>query len=56
MMIPFQRRYRFFTGVQLSYRDGAANVDSPLFKSRTNYALFAGIAYTFFRSQRDGKE
>ncbi len=56
MMIPFHGRYRLFTGVQWSYRDEAANAASPLFKSRTNYALFAGIAYTFFRSQRVDKE
>jgi len=56
LMIPFHGNYRLFTGVQWAYRDGAANVDSPLFKSRTNYGVFAGIAWTFFRSQRVDKE
>jgi outer membrane protein len=57
LMVPFRRsRFRLFTGVQASYRDGAANIASPLFKSRTNYSLFAGAAYTFYRSRRVSKD
>src|SRR4029077_7308812 len=55
LLVPIQSRFRFFTGVQFSYRDGAANTASPLFRSRTGYGLFAGIAYTFFKSQQGGK-
>ena len=56
LMVPLQKNLRFFTGTQFAYRDGAANVDSPLFKSRTGYSVFAGIAYSFFRSERKGKD
>jgi len=56
LMVPIQKQLRFFTGVQYAYRDGSANVDSPLFKSRNGYSLFAGFAYTFFQSRRASKE
>lgn len=54
LTIPFDGRFRFFTGTQFSYRDGSANTVSPLFKSRHGYGIFIGIAYTLFQSSRSG--
>lgn len=49
-----QGSHGLFAGIGLSFHDGAANDQSPLFKERVNTLVFVAFRWFFHRSEREG--
>ncbi len=48
-------RFRVLLGTRVGIHNGAANSDSPLFKDKTNLAVFAAVAWSFWKSERPAR-
>jgi outer membrane protein len=47
----FRNDFAYFAGARVSFYQGAANRDSPLYTQETTFSLFAGFLWKFYESE-----
>ncbi|GAC1631573.1 MAG: hypothetical protein NVS9B10_25120 [Nevskia sp.] len=51
---PVTPHIRLYAATKLSYYGGARNEDSPLFRNKYNYGVFAGFSWSIWQSKETG--
>jgi outer membrane protein len=47
----FRNNFAYFAGARVSFYQGAANRDSPLYTQETTFSIFAGFLWKFYESE-----
>lgn len=51
----FGKQFRLLLGTRIGFHHGATNSDSPLFRDKTNLAIFTAFAWSFWQSERPAR-